>query len=74
MIQLMLDTELRLSEVCNLKWKDIDLNTGKLIVRQDRWYNSSVLSSLSERCRIRKGDHHEGYPLQGLYEKATYSL
>ena len=36
MIQLMLDTGLRLSEACNLKWNDIDLNTGKLMVRQGK--------------------------------------
>jgi len=36
MIQLMLDTGLRLSEACNLRWKDVDLNTGKLMVRQGK--------------------------------------
>jgi len=36
MIQLMLDTGLRLAEACNLKWNDIDLNTGKLMVRQGK--------------------------------------
>ena len=36
MIQLMLDTGLRLAEACNLQWKDIDLNTGKLMVRQGK--------------------------------------
>ena len=34
MIQL--DTGLRLSEACNLQWKDVDLNTGKLMVRQGK--------------------------------------
>jgi len=36
MIQLMLDTGLRLAEACNLRWNDIDLNTGKLMVRQGK--------------------------------------
>jgi len=36
MIQLMLDTGLRLAEACNLRWKDIDFATGKLMVRQGK--------------------------------------
>jgi len=36
MLCLMLDTGLRLSEVINLHWRDIDLNTGKVIVRQGK--------------------------------------
>jgi integrase/recombinase XerD len=36
MMQLMLDTGLRLAEVTALKWRDIDLNTGKLMVRQGK--------------------------------------
>ena len=36
MIQLMLDTGLRLAEACALRWKDIDLTTGKLMVRQGK--------------------------------------
>jgi len=36
MLQLMLDTGLRLAEACNLRWKDVDLNTGKLMVRQGK--------------------------------------
>jgi len=36
MLQLMLDTGLRLAEACALRWKDIDLTTGKLMVRQGK--------------------------------------
>jgi integrase/recombinase XerD len=36
MMQLMLDTGLRLSEAINLRWKDIALSTGKLMVRQGK--------------------------------------
>lgn len=36
MLQLMLDTGLRLSEACNLQWRDVDLTTGKLMVRQGK--------------------------------------
>ena len=53
MIQLMLDTGLRLAEACNLRWKDIDLNTGKLMVRQGKgakdrtlWIGEEDLESL----------------------------
>jgi len=53
MIQLMLDTGIRLAEACNLRWKDIDLNTGKLMVRQGKnskdrslWIGEEDLESL----------------------------
>jgi len=36
MLRLMLNTGLRLAEVTSLKWHDIDLNMGKLIVRQGK--------------------------------------
>jgi len=36
MLQLMLDTGLRLAEACALRWKDIALTTGKLMVRQGK--------------------------------------
>jgi integrase/recombinase XerD len=34
LLRLMLDTGLRLSEATALRWRDIDLNTGKVMVRQ----------------------------------------
>jgi len=36
MLRLMLDTGLRLAEVTSLRWKDIDLLTGKVMVRQGK--------------------------------------
>lgn len=36
LLRLMLDTGLRLSEVTALRWRDIDLITGKLMVRQGK--------------------------------------
>jgi len=36
MIQLILDTGLRLAEACALRWKDIDLTSGKVMVRQGK--------------------------------------
>jgi len=36
MLRLMLDTGLRVSEACSLRWKDIDFTTGQLMVRQGK--------------------------------------
>ena len=36
MLRLMLDTGLRRSEAIHLRWKDIDLNSGKVMVRQGK--------------------------------------
>jgi len=36
MLNLMLNTGLRLAEVTALKWRDLDLTTGKLMVRQGK--------------------------------------
>jgi len=36
MLRLMLDTGLRLSEAIHLQWRDIDLNSGKVMVRQGK--------------------------------------
>lgn len=36
MLKLMLDTGIRLSETTNLRWKDIDLMTGKVMVREGK--------------------------------------
>ena len=50
MIKLMLNSGLRASEVLNLTWQDVDLQTGKLVVRRGKgdkdrqvWVNESVL-------------------------------
>jgi len=36
MLRIMLDTGLRVSEACALRWKDIDFTTGQLMVRQGK--------------------------------------
>ena len=55
MIKLMLDTGLRLSEATNLKWKHIDLMTGKLMVREGKgakdrtlWTGEEVIQAIQE--------------------------
>lgn len=35
-LHLMLDTGLQLSEAIHLRWKDIDLNQGQVMVRQGK--------------------------------------
>jgi integrase/recombinase XerD len=55
MIKLMLNSGLRASEVLNLAWRDLDLHTGKLIVRQGKgkkdrqvWINDETLERLRD--------------------------
>lgn len=55
MIQLFLNTGLRLSEMINLKWKDINLNNGQLKVVQGKgskdrilWVSEDMLDILRE--------------------------
>ena len=55
MLRLMLDTGLRLSEAIHLRWKDIDLNNGKVMVRQGKgakdrtlWTGEANLAALVE--------------------------
>jgi len=55
MIKLMLDTGLRLSEIINLKWQHVNLQTGKLKVvngkgKKDRvvWFNNGTLELVRE--------------------------
>ena len=43
MLSLMLNTGLRLSEITCLKWKDVDLNSGRLTVRQGKGSKDRVL-------------------------------
>jgi len=64
MLRLMLDTGLRLDEASSLRWKDIDLNSGKVMVRQGKgakdrtlWTGEANLAALIE---WRERQQHEG--------------
>jgi integrase/recombinase XerD len=53
LLQLMLDTGLRVSEACSLRWRDIDFTTGQLMVRQGKgakdrtlWIGDADLATL----------------------------
>ena len=55
MLRLMLDTGLRVAETLSLEWKDIDLNSGKVMVRQGKgakdrtlWTGEANLAALIE--------------------------
>jgi len=68
MIQLMLDTGLRLSQACNLQWRDVNLSTGKLMVRQGKgakdrslWIGEEDLDLL-RTWRERQAKDVEGNP------------
>lgn len=43
MLRLMLDTGLRLAEVCGIRWRHIDLQTGKLHVHQGKGAKDRIL-------------------------------
>lgn len=65
MLTLLLDTGLRLAEATSLKWRDIDLTTGKLMVRQGKggkdrtlWVSDADVDRLrSLRERQAGGEH-----------------
>ena len=68
LLKLMLDTGLRLSEAVNLRWKDIDLNTGKMVVRQGKgrkdrslWIGDEDLALL-HKWRERQARDVQGEP------------
>jgi len=51
MLRLMLNTGLRLAEVTSLKWHDVDLTTGKLMVRQGKGSKVWVAEGDIDRLR-----------------------
>jgi site-specific recombinase XerD len=68
MLRMMLNTGLRLAETTALSWKDIDLNTGRLQVREGKgarervlWVGDSDLEALRE-WRARQARDVEGTP------------
>ena len=62
MLSLMLDAGLRLSEATGLQWRDLDLNTGRLFVRQGKGAKDRVLwigetdGALLRKWRQRQAD------------------
>ncbi len=68
MLSLMLNTGIRLSEATALQWRDLDLNSGKLLVRQGKgakdrtlWVGESDLEMLG-RWRNRQAQTVAGSP------------
>ena len=53
MLRLMLNTGLRLAEVTALKWRDLDLTTGKLMVRQGKGAKDRTLWAEADINRLR---------------------
>jgi integrase/recombinase XerD len=70
LLQLMLDTGLRVSEACALRWKDIDFTTCRLMVRQGKgakdrtlWIGDEDLATL-QSWRERQARDVAGSPEQ----------
>jgi len=55
MLSLMLNTGLRLSEATGLQWRDLDLNTGKLFVRQGKGAKDRTLWIGAEDVDLLRG-------------------
>jgi len=51
LLSLMLNTGLRLSEATGLRWRDLDLNTGRLMVRQGKGAKDRTLRVSAENLR-----------------------
>ncbi len=80
MLRLMLDTGLRLSEAIHLRWKDIDLNSGKVMVRQGKgakdrtlWTGEANLVALVE-WQERQAGECTGSPQEVFTTKAGGKL
>jgi len=80
MLRLMLDTGLRLSEAIHLRWKDIDLNSGKVMVRQGKgakdrtlWTGEQNLGALVA-WRVRQASECAGGPQNVFTTKAGGKL
>jgi site-specific recombinase XerD len=64
MLHLMLNTGLRLAEVIALKWRDVDLTTGKLMVRQGKGAKDPY--PVGSRGRYRPPEKLEGASGNGV--------
>jgi len=65
LLNLMLNTGLRLAEVTALKWRDLDLTTGKLMVRQGKGAKGAYF--VDSRGRYRPSEKLEGAPGEGSW-------
>ena len=52
MLRVMLDTGLRLSEAIELRWKDLDLNSGRVMVRQGKGAKDRTLWTGEDRKSV----------------------
>jgi integrase/recombinase XerD len=74
MLRLMLNTGLRLAEVTALKWRDVDLTTGKLMVRQGKGAKDRTLwVAEADIDRLRRWRERQATAC-GMYEHVFTTL
>jgi integrase/recombinase XerD len=75
MIRLMLNTGLRLAEVTALKWRDLNLTTGKLMVRQGKGHKDRTLwVAEADIDRLRKWRERQAAECVGIYKHVFTTL
>jgi integrase len=75
MLRLMLNTGLRLAEVTALKWRDIDLTTGKLMVRQGKGSKDRTLwVAEADIGRLRSWRERQATACAGIYKHVFTTL
>ena len=75
MLRLMLNTGLRLAEVTALKWRDIDLTTGKLMVRQGKGAKDRTLwVAEGDIDRLRSWRERQATACAGIYKHVFTTL
>jgi len=75
MLRLMLNTGLRLAEVTGLKWHDLDLTTGKLMVRQGKGSKDRTLwVAEGDIDRLRSWRERQAEECAGTYKHVFTTL
>jgi integrase/recombinase XerD len=75
MLRLMLNTGLRLAEVTALKWRDINLTTGKLMVRQGKGAKDRTLwVAEADIDRLRSWRERQATACAGTYKHVFTTL
>ena len=75
MLRLMLNTGLRLAEVTALKWRDVDLTTGKLMVRQGKGAKDRTLwIAEADIDRLRSWSERQAAVCAGIYKHVFTTL